>query len=108
MHPAEFTQRIAPMQNKLFRFALRFVADAAEAEDIVQEALIKVWNRRNELDQYRNLEAWCMTVTKNLALDKLKIKTPQSTGIIIGATCRNSGTYAGHNNRNKRYDTKIA
>jgi len=43
-----------------------------EAEDAVQETMIKLWNRREELGKYRSLEAFAITVTKNHCLDRLK------------------------------------
>ncbi len=74
MSTQEFTHIIQPIKDKLFRFALRMVKSAEEAEDIVQEVFIKVWNRRDRLDQLQNLEAWCMTLTKNLSIDKMRSK----------------------------------
>lgn len=44
------------------------------AEDVVQEVLIKVWQKKDQLEKIENKEAWCMTVTRNLALDKLRRK----------------------------------
>ena len=44
------------------------------AEDIVQEVLVKVWKKKGELSAIDNIEAWCMTVTRNLSLDKLRRK----------------------------------
>jgi len=43
-----------------------------EAEDVVQEVLVKIWKKEKELQGIENFEAWCMTVTRNLALDKLR------------------------------------
>ena len=43
-----------------------------EAEDVVQEVLVKIWKKSSELNGIENFEAWCMTVTRNLALDKLR------------------------------------
>jgi RNA polymerase sigma factor (sigma-70 family) len=62
------------VKNKLYRFALRITGDNAEAEDVVQEVFIKVWHRLDELPNIQNAEAWCMTLTKNLSLDKIKSK----------------------------------
>ena len=45
-----------------------------EAEDIVQEAFIKLWNRRDKLDEYRSVEALAMITIKNLCLDKIKAR----------------------------------
>jgi RNA polymerase sigma-70 factor (ECF subfamily) len=72
MNPKEFANIIMPIKDKLYRFALRMLRDPAEAEDVVQEVFIKVWDRRNDLDRYRSLEAWCMTLTRNLSIDKTR------------------------------------
>ena len=69
-----FTKQILPIKDKLFRFSLRIVGNSPEAEDVVQEVLIKMWNQREQWDQYQNLEAWCMRMTKNLSIDKLRSK----------------------------------
>ena len=70
----QFTSEILPFKNKLYRFALRIVGNAAEAEDVVQEVMIKLWNQRAKLHEYSNLEAWCIRVTKNLSIDKTRSK----------------------------------
>ncbi|MCI5080659.1 MAG: RNA polymerase sigma factor [Saprospiraceae bacterium] len=72
---------ILPLKNKLFRFALGVVKDAAEAQDVVQEVLIKVWDKRAELERINNLEAWCMRLTKNQAIDKLRSKHKRTEDI---------------------------
>lgn len=61
-----------PTKNKLYRFALSYLKNEEEAKDIVQEVFLKVWNKRASLGFYRNIEAWCMTLTKNLSLDRIK------------------------------------
>ena len=67
-----FQNRVLPAKNKLYRFALRMMGSEEEAKDIVQEVFIRVWNGRNEMDQILNMEAWCMRITKNLSLDRLR------------------------------------
>lgn len=67
-----FQSRVLPAKNKLFRFALRMMGNEDEAKDIVQEVFIRVWNKRDEMDQILNMEAWCMRITKNLSLDRLR------------------------------------
>lgn len=74
-----FTNRVLPVKNKLFRFALRFIGNEDEAKDIVQEVFIKVWNKREDIDQLQNVEAWCMRITRNLSLDKLKSRYHKDT-----------------------------
>ena len=70
--PIDLRTDILPLKNKLFRLALRITLDRAEAEDVVQETIIKVWNRREEWDQIENIEAFCLTVCRNLAVDKTR------------------------------------
>lgn len=67
-----FKTLVLPVKDKLYRFALRLVKSEVEAEDIVQEVLIRAWNRREDMSQLENIEAWCMRITKNLSLDRLK------------------------------------
>ncbi len=67
-----FKSVIYPVRNKLFRFALRLLGDEEEAKDVVQESMIRIWKNRDKLEEISNPEAWCMTVTRNLALDSLR------------------------------------
>jgi len=68
-----FENRVLPTKNKLFRFALRFLGSEEEAKDIVQEVFIRVWNGRQQMAQVQNWEAWCMRITKNLSLDRIRL-----------------------------------
>ena len=69
-----FKTQVLPYKNKLFRFSLRIVGNPSEAEDVVQEVFIKLWNQRTELAGISNLEAWCVRLTKNLSIDKIRSK----------------------------------
>lgn len=74
-----FENRVMPSKNKLFRFALRFLGSEEEAKDIVQEVFIRVWNSRETMDQVQNWEAWCMRITKNLSLDRIRLMKVKHT-----------------------------
>lgn len=63
---------VLPFQNKLYRFALRLVNNTHDAEEIVQDLLIKIWKKKDDFEKIDNKEAWCMTVTRNLSYDKLR------------------------------------
>ena len=52
MQEISFRNDILPLKDKLFRLALRITSDRAEAEDVVQETLIRVWNKREEWTQF--------------------------------------------------------
>lgn len=67
-----FKQRILPVQGRLFRLAKLFLRNREEAEDALQEVLLRLWTNRQELDTYHSVEALAVRMTKNLCLDKLK------------------------------------
>jgi len=79
MNLEAFKTNVLPVKNKLYRFAHRLLGDATEAQDVVQEVLIKVWRREDDLAKVENMEAWCMRITRNLAYDKLKSKHIRQT-----------------------------
>lgn len=70
MRQIDFRYDLLPLKNRLFRLALRITLDHAEAEDIVEDTLLRVWSKRDELEEVENLEAYCLTVCRNLALDR--------------------------------------
>jgi len=78
MNLEDFKRKVLPLKNKLYRFANRLLEDREEAEDMVQEVFIKLWNRRDKLDEYRSVEALAMVTIKNLCLDKLKSRKIKS------------------------------
>ena len=72
-HPMiSFHNDILPLKNELYRLALRITLNPAEAEDVVQETMMKVWNRRDEWERIESIEAFCLTICRNLSLDKLR------------------------------------
>jgi RNA polymerase sigma-70 factor (ECF subfamily) len=81
MNLETFKSDILPIKNKLYRVALRITANPQEAEDVVQETLIKVWEQRQELGTVRNIEAWCMQLTKNRSIDKRRLRFNQNEGL---------------------------
>jgi RNA polymerase sigma-70 factor (ECF subfamily) len=69
-----FKKDILPVKDKLYRLALRMLTNPAEAQDAVQEVLLKLWQQGEALQKIDNLEAWAMRITKNWCLDKLRSK----------------------------------
>lgn len=78
MQEISFRDDILPLKDKLFRLALRITFDRAEAEDVVQDTMIRVWNKREEWTQFGFIEAYCLTVAKNLAIDRSQKKEAQN------------------------------
>ena len=72
MKKINFRNDILPLKNELYRLALRITLNPAEAEDVVQETMIKIWNRRDQWDEIESIEAFSLTICRNLAVDKMR------------------------------------
>lgn len=70
-----------PYRDKIYRYALKIVSNPMDAEDVVQEVMIKLWQKKESIDQIENVEAWCMTVARNLSIDKIRRRKNSSTEI---------------------------
>lgn len=97
MTQREFLNTINPIKDKLYRFSKRIVGISEEAEDIVQEVIIKLWETRDKIHTYKNVEAFAVTVTKNRSLDRLRSKQFQSVSL----------TYESMNNADTSLQRKI-
>ena len=60
------------MSKKLLRFATHFMKDEDDARDVVQDVFLKLWQKRNELHEIENIEAFAMRMTRNRCLDLLR------------------------------------
>ena len=81
MKEIDFRYDLLPLKNNLFRLALRITLDSAEAEDITQDTLVRVWTKRDELKEIDSLEGYCMTICRNLALDRHEKKEAQNLSL---------------------------
>lgn len=61
------------LKNVLYRMALRITLNTQEAEDVVQDTLLKLWDRREQLGEINSVEAFAMTMCRNIALDHRKL-----------------------------------
>lgn len=82
MTQTEFVKRIMPFKDKVYRLAKRLLVSREEAEDATQEILLKLWNNKSKIEDYNNVEAFSMTMTKNFCLDRLKSKQAQNLKIV--------------------------
>jgi len=82
MTQTDFVKLVMPFKDKVFRLAKRLLVSNEEAEDATQEILMKLWNNKESIGEYRNVEAFSMTMTKNFCLDRLKSKQAQNLKIV--------------------------
>jgi RNA polymerase sigma-70 factor (ECF subfamily) len=67
-----FKNKFLPLNRKLYQIAFHIVENQADAEDLVQEAYIKLWENRKNLNELSNNEAFAVTILKNTCFDFLK------------------------------------
>ena len=82
MTQTDFVKLVMPFKDKVFRLAKRLLVSKEEAEDATQEILLKLWSNQKKIEDYNNVEAFSMTMTKNLCLDRLKSKQAQNLKIV--------------------------
>lgn len=70
MQKISFRNDILLLKDKLFRLALCITRNREEAEDIVQDTMLRVWNRREEWNVWETVEGFCLTICRNLAIDR--------------------------------------
>ncbi|MCL8007769.1 RNA polymerase sigma factor [Gelidibacter japonicus] len=82
MTQSDFVKLVLPYKDKVYRLAKRLLVSKEEAEDATQEILIRLWNNNEKIEDYKNVEAYSMTMAKNLCLDRLKSKQAQNLKIV--------------------------
>ncbi|WP_293312399.1 RNA polymerase sigma factor [Pedobacter sp. UBA5917] len=73
MKPKQYEQFIQ-CQPKLYRFAYSLVKHVGDAEDIFQDTLVKIWELKEEWDNWTNFEAYAMRMIRNNFLNFEKRK----------------------------------
>ena len=82
MHQKDFLDLISPFKDKVFRLAKRLLVSTEEAEDATQELFLKLWRNKVQIKNYKNVEAFAMTMTKNYCYDQLKSKRASNLKLV--------------------------
>lgn len=78
MNADEFREAFLPLHARLYRAAYALLENSQDAEDIVQEAYLKLWNKRHELDIRTNAAAYCVATVRNLCFSLMQTRRYQS------------------------------
>lgn len=78
MTAEEFKNRVIPYSRKLYPMLFRILRNEEETRDALQELMVKLWNKRNDLEHCKNESAYIITMARNYSFDVLKKKRPQS------------------------------
>ncbi len=58
--------------RSIYNFAYSIVGGAPEAEDVVQEAFVKIWKNLKKFDPEKGFRTWAFSITRNTAIDYLR------------------------------------
>lgn len=72
--PLDFDEAVRRLTPRLRRYATRRLGDAHEAEELVQEALLRAYQHRAELPTEDDVAAWTTVVTGRLVIDRLRVR----------------------------------
>lgn len=67
-----FRTKYYSLYPKLYRVAFRLLGNVQDAEDIVQDVFLRLWEKRSALDSVENVEAYCVRMVRNLSIDVLR------------------------------------
>jgi RNA polymerase sigma factor (sigma-70 family) len=72
--PLDFDDAVTRVRPRLHRYAVRRLGDVHEAEELVQEALLRAYTHREQLLTEDDLSAWTTVVTGRLVIDRLRVR----------------------------------
>jgi RNA polymerase sigma-70 factor (ECF subfamily) len=72
--PLDFDDAVRRVRPRLHRYAIRRLGDVHEAEELVQEALLRAYTHRDQLSTEDDLSAWSTVVTGRLVIDRLRVR----------------------------------
>ena len=74
---------ILPYKDTMYRLALRITLNSQEAEDVVQDVIIKVWRQSQSSTgvQIENMAAYLLRLTRNLSIDRQRMKANQTESL---------------------------
>ena len=74
MDAQEFKQRFMPHYKLLYRVAYQLTGNAQDAEDLLQDLYLKLWQKRDDLPDEAMKEAYLVTMIRHLFLDQRRQK----------------------------------
>lgn len=90
---AAFEALYRDTSSRLFGVCLRVLPDRAEAEDVLQEVYVSVWNKASQFDPARaGAMTWLSMIARNRAIDRLRARPPlRSTPLDLSEDLVDSG-----------------
>ena len=74
MNAQEFKQRFMPFHKLLYRVAFHLTGNVQDAEDLLQDTYLKLWQKRDDLMEKAVTQAYLVTLMRNLLRDQQRLK----------------------------------
>lgn len=68
----DFSDKYLSLSESLYRIAYYILESESDAEDVIQDFYLKLWDKKDSLSDVQNPKAYCMTLVKNLCLDRIR------------------------------------
>lgn len=76
MQTVDFKNDVLIYKDQMFRLALRILKNEEDAKDIVQDSLLKLWDKRKVLEDIKNIKSFSMTMVRNACIDLIRKHKP--------------------------------
>jgi len=76
-----FDQLFNKYGKRLYGFAIGYLKSHEDAEELVQDIFVKVWENRSELDENQSFNSYLFTIAKNTILNHFRKKAHQQSYI---------------------------
>jgi RNA polymerase sigma factor (sigma-70 family) len=77
MNEVDFKHKVFSLSERLFPMIARMLGNNVEAEDAIQEIMIKLWGSRKQIVQHPNITGFVFLTARNYCIDLLKKKKPE-------------------------------
>jgi len=78
MQQSQFKNEILIHKDQMYRLALRILRNKEDAKDIVQDSLVKLWNKREVLGNIKSLKSFALTIVRNACIDLIRKRKPET------------------------------
>lgn len=76
MTTIDFEQKILSLSDRIYPMVARMLGNTENAEDAVQEIMMRLWDRRKKIGDHPNIPGFVFLTARNYCLDVLKKKNP--------------------------------
>ena len=70
--PAAYKELYIILYPSLFHFVSSFTKSRQAAEEIISDVFMKIWVKRSDLEQIKNLQVYCFVMAKNFSINYLE------------------------------------